>query len=592
MPTTLTSAVTLDRVTFAWPDGTVALSDVTGAFGGGRTGLVGRNGSGKSTLLKLIAGTLDPASGSITTAGRVDLLPQQLTLDTARRVADLLGIATILDAVRAIERGDVDERHFDTVGDDWDVEARATAALAEVGLPDGALDRCVGELSGGEAVLAALVGVRLRGAEIALLDEPTNNLDRDARARVHELVRSWRGTLIVVSHDTALLDELDDTAELYRSELSVFGGPYSAWKAWLDTEQAAAAQAETAARQVLRREKRDRQQIESAIATRDAHGRKLAARKAAPKIVLGAMKRSAQVTAGKLRVEANEKVDAARAAVDTAGRRVRDDDTVRIDLPDPDVGTGRRIATLGDGERSWIIQGPERVALIGPNGAGKTTLLERLVASADGRVVPYSVFPVSSSAAAPETAGIPAVPRSPRLNTERAAAATSEPFSGQEGSGPARTGADAAFFRSSIRAEAHTDRVGYLSQRVDGLDEGAAVLENIRAAAPGVGDVELRNRLARFLIRGDTVHRPVAALSGGERFRVALARLLLADPPPHLLVLDEPTNNLDLDTVDQLVDALSAYRGAVLVVSHDDAFLERIDPDLTLELRAGRMTEV
>lgn len=558
MPTTPTSAVTLDRLSFAWPDGTFGLSDVTGAFSGGRTGLVGRNGSGKSTLLKLIAGTLEPASGSITTAGRVDLLPQQLTLDVSRRVADLLGIGSVLDAVRAIERGDVDERHFDTVGDDWDVEARATAALAEVGLPDGALDRRVGELSGGEAVLAALIGVRLRGAEIALLDEPTNNLDRDARRRVHELVRTWRGTLVVVSHDIALLEELDDTAELYGSELSVFGGPYSAWRSWLETEQAAAAQAETAARQVLRREKRDRQQVESAIATRDAHGKKLAARKAAPKIVLGAMKRSAQVTAGRLRVEANEKVDAARAAVDTAGRRVRDDDTVRIDLPDPDVGTGRRIATIGDGERSWIIQGPERVALIGPNGAGKTTLLERLVASAG------------------------AADRVPSAGSDDGEGLTSR--------------SDAAFALHSApanaRAEAHTDRIGYLSQRVDGLEENASVLSNIRAAAPGVGDVELRNRLARFLIRGDTAHRPVAALSGGERFRVALARLLLADPPPHLLVLDEPTNNLDLDTVDQLVEALSAYRGAVLVVSHDDAFLARIGAGLTLELRDGRMTEV
>ncbi len=564
MPTTLTSAVTLDRVTYAWPDGTVALSDVSGAFGGGRTGLVGRNGSGKSTLLKLIAGTLVPASGSISTAGRVDLLPQQLTLDTGRRVADVLGIAPVLDAVRAIERGDVDERHFDTVGDDWDVEARATAALAEVGLPDGALDRRVGELSGGEAVLAALVGVRLRGAEIALLDEPTNNLDRDARARVHELVRTWRGTLIVVSHDVALLEELDDTAELYEHELSVFGGPYSAWKAWLDTEQAAAVQAETAARQLLRREKRDRQQVEAAIAMRNAHGKKLAAKKAAPKIVLGAMKRSAEVTAGKLRVEANEKVEAARAAVDTAGRRVRDDDTVHIDLPDPGVGTGRRIATIGDGERSWTIQGPERVALVGPNGAGKTTLLERLVASA-GAV------------------GIPG--RAPSV-----------PNAGSAGGEGGETRSDAASALHSahhdVTAEAHTDRVGYLSQRVDGLDEAASVLANVRAGAPGVGDAELRNRLARFLVRGDTVLRPVSALSGGERFRVALARLLLADPAPHLVVLDEPTNNLDLDTVDQLVDAVSAYRGAVLVVSHDDVFLERIGPDLTLELRDGRMTEL
>src|SRR5690606_479859 len=137
---------------------------------------------------------------------------------------------------------------------------------AEAGLPADALDRRIGELSGGEAVLAALVGVRLRGADIALLDEPTNNLDGDARERVYDLVRSWRGTLIAVSHDTALLELMDDTAELYGSELSVFGGPYSAWREWLDAEQAAARQAESAARQVVRREKRDRIETESKLA--------------------------------------------------------------------------------------------------------------------------------------------------------------------------------------------------------------------------------------------------------------------------------------------------------------------------------------
>jgi ATPase subunit of ABC transporter with duplicated ATPase domains len=123
---------------------------------------------------------------------------------------------------------------------------------------------------------------------------------------------------------------------------------------------------------------------------------------------------------------------------------------------------------------------------------------------------------------------------------------------------------------------------------VDGLDDAASVLENVRATATAVPDRELRNRLARFRIRGDAVDRPVATLSGGERFRVALARLLLADPPPQLLVLDEPTNNLDLDTVDRLVEALAAYRGAVLVVSHDDAFLGRLGLAVRLELARDR----
>ena len=199
-----------------------------------------------------------------------------------------------------------------------------------------------------------------------------------------------------------------------------------------------------------------------------------------------------------------------------------------------------------------MIQGPERVALIGPNGAGKTTLLERLVGS--GR----------------------------QNSTDRGANSPEDALSGDS----------APEWLSSVRADLHTDRVGYLPQRVDGLDDAASVLDNVAPSAPGVTIVELRNRLARFLIRGAAVTRPVGTLSGGERFRVALARLMLADPPPQLLVFDEPTNNLDLDTVDQLVDAIAAYRGAVLVVSHDDAFLERIGVGLVLELdRDGRLTE-
>ncbi|HBR89257.1 MAG TPA: hypothetical protein DEA59_08310 [Microbacterium sp.] len=190
-------------------------------------------------------------------------------------------------------------------------------------------------------------------------------------------------------------------------------------------------------------------------------------------------------------------------------------------------------------------------AIIGPNGAGKTTLLEQIVS--------------------------PAVHNSSRTAFE--------------GPDPTDSGRKSPDLRSCVRAEALTDRIGYLPQRVDGLDEDATVLQNVRDAAANVSPAEVRNRLARFLIRGAAVERPVSTLSGGERFRVALARLLLADPPQQLLVLDEPTNNLDLDTVDQLVDALRAYRGAVLVVSHDDAFLARIGVGLTLELRGGSLRE-
>lgn len=552
-----TAAVVLDRVDFTWPDGSVALHTVSGAFGTGRTGLVGRNGAGKSTLLRLIAADLTPTSGTITSTGDVAYLPQRLTLDTQTRVAELLGVTAALDGVRAITAGDVDPAHFDAVGDDWDIEARAQASLGEAGLDPDFLDRTVGELSGGEAVLVAIAGIRLRQAPITLLDEPTNNLDRHARARLYDLVRAWRGTLVVVSHDVALLNLMDDTAELYGGALSTFGGPYDEWRAWLDAEQDAAQQAERDASQALRKEKRQRIEAETKLAHRTRTAKKAELEKRVPKIIAHGRKMAAEVSAGKLRTEVGAKEDAARRALDAAGRRVRDDAAMKIELPDPDVSRARRIATLGDGERSWVIQGPERVALVGGNGVGKTTLLERLVGAG-----------VRNSGDSPDL-GADAGESGPTRQNLRSC----------ESGGPT--------------AEAHTDRIGYLAQRVDGLVDAASVITNVQAAAPHVPDKELRNRLARFLIRGATMDRPVAALSGGERFRVALATLLLSDPAPHLVVLDEPTNNLDLDTVDQVVDALRAYRGAVLVVSHDDAFLDRLNLDLRLELDAeGRLTEL
>src|SRR5690606_19182182 len=184
------------------------------------------------------------------------------------------------------------------------------------------------------------------------------------RGRLSEMVRAWKGTLIVVSHDVSLLDLMDDTAELYAHELGVFGGPYSEWRAWLDAEQNAARQAERDAKQAFRKEKRQRIEAETKLAGRARVAHKAEIEKRVPKIVAQGRKRAAQVSAGKLRIEMGKKEDAARAALDAAGRRIRDDDSMKIELPDPQLPRSRRIATLSDAERSWIIQGPERVALI------------------------------------------------------------------------------------------------------------------------------------------------------------------------------------------------------------------------------------
>jgi ATPase subunit of ABC transporter with duplicated ATPase domains len=531
MSTLKNSSITLTHIGLNWPDGQQALSGINGTFGTGRTGLVGANGSGKSTLLRLIAGELSPTSGRILTSGEVDYLLQTLTLGVDATVADLLGISEKLAALRAIEGGDAGERHFEVLADDWDIEIRADEALRHIGLTSADLDRRVSGISGGEAMLVAIAGIRLRRAPITLLDEPTNNLDRGARARLAELVRTWPGTLVVVSHDTGLLELMDDTAELHAGSLTIFGGPYSEWLAHFAQEQVAAVQAARAAEQVMRIEKRQRIEAETKLASRARTGKKAMEEHRAPKIVMMQRASNAQVSAGRLRTELDGKVQAARSALDAAEARVRDDASIHVDLPDPDVPHSRRIAELRGGGRSFVVQGPERIALTGPNGVGKTTFLEALLR------------------------GDPEV--------------------------PGRAGGTLA-----------TDRVGYLPQRLDGLDDNASVLENVRAAAPAIPPGVVRSQLARFLFRGATVDRAVGTLSGGERFRVALARLLLADPPPQLLVLDEPTNNLDVNSVDQLVDALRTYRGALIVVSHDDAFLSRLDLTATLVLETtGALTE-
>jgi len=532
-------SLTFTDLTVVHPDGALALDAVTGSFGPGRTGLVGANGSGKSTLLRVAAGLLAPTSGTVVAAGDVAYLPQHVTL-AAATVADLLGVGPTLAALRAIESGDTREEHFETVGDEWDVEARAADALHPLGLGAADLDRPTATLSGGETVLVAVAGLRLRRAPVTLLDEPTNNLDRDARAALREQLRTWPGALVVVSHDVALLDEMDETAELYAHRLSVHGGPYSSWRAWLDTEQAAAARTVRAAEHQVKVERRQRVEAETKLARRARQGRTMAANAKAAPIVLHAWAAKAEATAGRHRRLMDDRLAASRSAADAAAQRLRDDEPVRLDLPDPDVPRGRRIAELpGAPEVAGgvvRVQGPERVGVVGPNGVGKTTLLELLVGTPLDR---------------------PDLPVDP------------------------------------ARVHRFTHLVGYLPQRSWHLDDDASALDLVAAAAPTVPTRELRNRLARLLLRGDTVHRPVGTLSGGERFRVALARLLLADPTPQLLVLDEPTNDLDLTTVDQLVAALAAYRGALVVVSHDEHFLGRLGLDRVLELgRDGALRDV
>ncbi|MET7640065.1 ABC-F family ATP-binding cassette domain-containing protein [Streptomyces sp. NPDC005438] len=530
---TTAPSLTCNHLTFAWPDGTEVFEDFDLTVGPGRTGLIGLNGTGKSTLLKLLAGELTPGGGSVRVSGEVGYLPQNLTLDVTRRVDEVLGIEDTRTALHAIESGDVDERHFTVVGDDWDVEERARATLDGLGLEHIGLDRVIGELSGGESVLLRLAALLLARPSVLLLDEPTNNLDLAARDRLYQAVSGWKGVLVVVSHDRELLSLVDQIADLRDGGVRWYGGNLESYEAAVATEQEAAQRMVRSAEADVRRQKRELAEARMKLARRERYGRKMQAIKREPKGVMSARKRQAEVSAGKHRGMHEERLSEAAKRLDAAQEAVWDDDEIRVDLPHTEVPRGRRVLTLREVELRWggrarlDFHGPERIALVGRNGAGKTTLL-------------------------------------------RTVAGQWEPVSGE--------------------VEVHVP-LRYLPQRLDLLDEDLSLVENVARAAPGTTNNQIRARLARFLFTGRRAEQRVGTLSGGERFRAALATVMLAEPAPQLLMLDEPTNNLDMSSVDQLVSALHSYRGALLVASHDLSFLRRIGTTRWLRMD-GQLTDV
>jgi ATPase subunit of ABC transporter with duplicated ATPase domains len=523
--------LTCSQLCFAWPDGTVVFEDLHLAVAPGRTGLIGLNGSGKSTLLRLLAGELVPSAGAVRAVGEIGYLPQNVVLDTGMRVDEVLGIARTRAALHAIEAGDPSEENFTTVGDDWDVEERAHATLDELGLGHIGLDRTIGELSGGEAVLLRLAALLLARPDVLLLDEPTNNLDLFARRRLYDAVTRWSGVLLVVSHDRQLLELVDQIADLRDGEVAWYGGNYSAYEEALAVEQQAAERTVRAAEADVQRQKRELADAHVKLARRRRYGQKMYDTKREPRIVMRSRMRSAQESAGKHRILHTERLAEAKERLDEAVEAVRDDDEIRIELPSTQVHPGREVLRLRDlrlrygaevkGE--FEVRGPERIALVGRNGAGKTTLL---------RTIAGELEPVAGEA-------VPEVP------------------------------------------------LRFLPQRLDLLDDGLSVVENVARFAPGATNNQIRARLARFLFRGALADQPAGTLSGGERFRAALAALLLAEPAPQLLMLDEPTNNLDMSSVRSLTAALESYRGALIVASHDASFLDAIGVTRRLLLDGG-----
>lgn len=509
----------LEGLSYVLPDGRTLFSDLDETFDHRPTGLVGRNGVGKSVLAQILAGQLLPTHGRCLRTGSVRYLAQQVSPPGNATVASLAGVQHTLDALTRIEAGSTAPDDFDAVGGDWDVRQRLQQALERNGLSHLDAGTTADTLSGGEAMRVALVGAMLSDADFLILDEPSNHLDRPARQALIEQLRQWPRGLLVLSHDRALLDTMQRIVELSSLGLRSYGGNYSFYaQCRTDERQHAIEQLEQRKldrkrQQQSMRDQRERQERRQARGSREGKTANQA------RILLGGQKARSEVSAGKLRQQQAASQADLDQRVREAARQVEDEACITLHAVPVAQAAHRRVAELdavalpfvagATRSISLVVTGQQRVGVVGPNGCGKSTLLKTLA----GQLAPL--------------AGV-------------------------------------------CRCAAETV---YLDQQMANLDPERSVLTQMQAANGTAAEGNLRMMLAHLGLDAQKIIAPSGALSGGERLKAALACTLYADPPPQLLLLDEPSNHLDLPSTQALEAMLGSYQGALVVVSHDDAFM-------------------
>ncbi len=525
------ASIVIQELSFTLPTGHSLLSNVTLAFHTQKVGLIGRNGIGKSVLLKLIAKEFLPTLGFIRTEGSLIYVPQNHIFSADETIANFLGFEKKIAAFRRITEGSLDENDFAVLQDEWDIFEKFQYSLKKFGLEYLCWNQPASYLSGGEKTRLALTKAFLSEANFILLDEPSNHLDSTGRQLLYEAIQAWSGGMIVASHDRALLNLMEQIVELSQLGVTLYGGNYTAYSEQKQIETEAAHNLLQARRELVKNAKQLAQTRRERHEQNEAKGKRakqaqIRAKGCYDKIEFKSAQGKSENTNRRIRLQADRKISAVEAQLETAREKIEILDSIHVTLPMTHVPNGKIILKMTDlsftflsfdqaiiQDFNLLLTGPERIALVGGNGSGKTALVKLIL---------QELMPQSG-----------------------------EIYLG-------------------------TKRICYVDQAMGQLNPEISILENFLHFNPECSMNEAYLSLAKFMFKNIASHKLIKQLSGGEKLRVLLACMLLSSEPPQLLILDEPTNHLDLQSVENIERILKQFEGAMIVISHDQHFLEKI----------------
>lgn len=503
---------------------------------GEKIALIGNNGCGKSTLMQILAGDLSPASGTISLLGQPYYVPQHFGQFDNKSIAQAIRIDHKLEALHAILNGNVSEHYFSQLNDDWNIEERTQAALSTWGMGGISLSRSMNGLSGGEKTRIFLAGMELHESAIILLDEPTNHLDTAGRERLYNFVRRTSATLLVISHDRTLLNLLPAICELSRSGLTHYGGNYDFYKEQKSQQMNALTQQLEEKQKTLRLARKTAREVEERKAKQSVRGEKASIKKGIPAILMGARKQRAENSTSKLTSAHAEKTEKLQQEMSHIKNSLPQTEKLKTDFNASNLHAGKILATaheinfhypdatfsLWNAPLCFQLRSGDRLSIKGNNGSGKTTLL---------KLIMNELQP---------TIGV-------------------------------------------------IERTGfthvYLDQEYSMVCNDRTVLEQVEAFNHRqLPDHEVKTILNRYLFPRDAWNKPCSKLSGGEKMRLCFCCLMIADNTPDMFILDEPTNNLDIESIGIITATIRDYAGTVLAISHDREFLREtgIEREITL----------